>query len=60
MEKKKLQELNLDEMDKVNGGKEDTENREYICNVCGAIFEDFRKLSLHAAKEHPYSPKPQR
>ena len=53
-------ELSTEEMDKVSGGKDDTENHEYKCSVCGAVFGDFGQLSLHAIKDHPYSKKPQR
>ena len=60
MEEKKMRELNLDEMDKVSGGTDDTGNHEYICSECCAVFGDFGQLCLHAIKEHPYSKKPQR
>ena len=56
----KIQELDPEQMGQVSGGKDDTENREYTCSECGAVFGDFRQITLHAIKEHPYSKKPQR
>ena len=59
MEKKNMQELNLEEMDKVSGGMHDEkENRRYeifeggSCPHCGKYFSTDRELNNHIKSEH--------
>jgi len=57
MEEKKTRELNLEEMDHVSGGMNDTEEnrRDYTvrkCKFCGAKFTDIALLEEHLFSHH--------
>ena len=48
--KEKATELELEQLEKVNGGHRDLQ-RTYTCSECGATFHDFKALADHQ-KEH--------